>query len=160
MNAIVGSKAVFTCDFEASNDSRISQIHWEFNGTDLVGCKRFQDMINCTVTQSSNNTNYISSTLEIYPVQADNAGQYTCYCSYDTSTLDVDGAPTIQSDRKFATLSVHVLSGDKQLLLRCVCKYNGYRFLTEFSMEAHFSHIWDSFWHRANHLATGKSDLL
>ena len=63
-------------------------------------------MINCTVTQSSTDTNYISSTLEINPVQADNAGQYTCYCSYDTSTLDVSGAPTIRSDRKSATLSV------------------------------------------------------
>ena len=64
-------------------------------------------MINCTVTQSSTDTNYISSTLEIYPVQADNAGQYTCYCSYDTSTLNVDGGvKTIQSGRKSATLSV------------------------------------------------------
>ena len=63
-------------------------------------------MINCTVTQSSTDTNYISSTLEIYPVQADNAGQYTCYCSYDTSTLNVDGVKTIQSGRKSATLSV------------------------------------------------------
>ena len=108
-NAAIGSKAVFTCDFKASTDSRISQIHWELNGTDLAGCKRFQDMINCTVTQSSTDTNYISSTLEIYPVQADNAGQYTCYCSYDTSTLNVDGVKIIQSDRKSATL---FLSGD------------------------------------------------
>ena len=109
VNVTIGSKAVFICDFQASNDSRISLIHWEFNGIDLAGCRRFQDMINCTVTQSSPDTNYISSTLEIYPVQADNAGQYTCYCSYDTSTLNVDGAPIIQSDHKSATLSV--LSG-------------------------------------------------
>ena len=102
----IGSKAVFTCDFKASTDSKISQIHWEFNGTDLAGCKRFQDMINCTITQSSTDKNYISSILEIYPVQADNAGLYTCYCFYDTSTLNVDGAQVIQSDHKYATLSV------------------------------------------------------
>ena len=68
-------------------------------------------MINCTVTKSSTATNYISSILEIYPVQADNAGQYTCYCSYDTSTLNVDEAQIIQSDHKSATLSVHVSPG-------------------------------------------------
>ena len=105
-NATIKSKVVFTCDFEASTDSKISQIHWEFNGKDLAGCKRYQDRINCRVTQSSTDANYISSSLEIYPVQADNAGQYTCYCSYDTSTLNVDGVKTIQSDRKSATLSV------------------------------------------------------
>ena len=105
-NATIGSKAVFTCDFEASTDSKISQIHWEFNGKDLAGCKKFQDRINCTVTNSSTDTNYISSTLEIYPVQADNVGQYICYCSYDTSTLNVDGVNIIQSDHKSATLSL------------------------------------------------------
>ena len=104
--ATVGSTAVFTCDFEASTDSKIAQIHWEFNGDDLAGCRRFQDRINCTVTQNSTGTNYISSTLEIYSVQADNAGQYTCYCSYDTSVLNVDGVQVIQSDHKSATLSV------------------------------------------------------
>ena len=106
LHVIVGSKAVFTCDFEASTDSKIAQIHWEFNSDDLAGCRRFQDGINCTVTWNSIDTNRISSTLEINSVQADNAGQYTCYCSYDTSVLNVDGVPVIQSDRKSATLSV------------------------------------------------------
>ena len=32
LNVTVGSKAVFTCDFEASTDNTIAQIHWEFNG--------------------------------------------------------------------------------------------------------------------------------
>ena len=110
-NVTVGSKAVFTCDFEASTDNKIAQIHWEFNGNDLAGCKRLQDRINCTVTQNSTDTNYISSTLEIYSVQADNAGKYTCYCSYNTSTLNVNDVQIIQSDRKSATLSVQ--SGTK-----------------------------------------------
>ena len=51
--------------------------------------------------------NYISSTLTIYSVQADNAGQYTCYCSYNTSLLNVDSDQVIESDHKSATLSVH-----------------------------------------------------
>ena len=106
LSTTVGSTAVFTCDFEAATDNRISQIHWVFNGNDLAGCKRFQDRINCTVTQNSTDTNYISSTLEIHSVQADNAGQYTCYCSYDTNALNVDGVQVIQSDPKSATLSV------------------------------------------------------
>ena len=106
VNTTVGSKAVFTCHFEASTDNKIAQIHWEFNGTDLAGCKRFQHRISCTVTQNSTDTNYISSTLEIYSVQADNAGQYTCYCSYNTSILNVDDVQIIQSDHKSATLSV------------------------------------------------------
>ena len=112
LSTTVGSTAVFTCDFEAATDNRISQIHWVFNGNnDLAGCKRFQDRINCTVTQNSPDTNYISSTLEIHSVQADNAGQYTCYCSYDTDALNVDDVQVIQSDQKSATLSVQ--SGTK-----------------------------------------------
>ena len=111
LNATIGSKAIFACDFEASTDSKISQIHWEFNGTDLAGWERFQDRIKCIVTNSSTDTNHITSTLEIYPVQADNAGQYTCYCFYDTSALNVEGAQIIQSDYKSATLSV--LSGNQ-----------------------------------------------
>ena len=102
----VGSKAVFTCNFEAATDNKISQIHWLFNGNDLAGCSRFKDSINCTVTQQSTDKNYISSTLTIYPVQADNAGQYTCYCSYNTSLLNIDGVQVIESDHKSATLSV------------------------------------------------------
>ena len=107
LSTTAGSKAVFTCDFEASTDNKIAQIHWEFNGDDLAGCRRFQDRINCTVTQNSIDTNYISSTLEIYSVQAENDGRYTCYCSYNTSILNVDGIQVIQSDRKSATLSLH-----------------------------------------------------
>ena len=103
---IVGYKAFFTRDFEAATDNKIAQIHWLFNGNDLAGCNRFKDRINCTVTQQSTDKNYISSTLTIYPVQADNAGQYTCYCSYDTSLLNVDGVRVIESDHKSATLSV------------------------------------------------------
>ena len=106
VTSAVGSKAVFTCDFEATTDNKISQIHWLFNGSDLAGCNRFKVSINCTVTQQSTDKNYISSTLTIYPVQADNAGQYTCYCSYDTSLLNVDGVQVIESDHKSATLSV------------------------------------------------------
>ena len=102
----VGSKAVFTCDFAAATDNKITQIHWLFNGRDLAGCNRFKDRLNCTVTQQSIYKNHISSTLTIYPVQADNAGQYTCYCSYNTSLLNVDGVQIIESDHKSATLSV------------------------------------------------------
>ena len=107
LNATVGSKAVFTCDFESATDTKVAQIHWLFNDTehDLKGCSRFKDIISCTVTQSTSK-NYISSTLTIYPVQANNAGQYTCYCSYDTSLLNVDGVQVIESERKAATLSV------------------------------------------------------
>ena len=107
VTTVVGSKAVFTCDFEASTNSTIAQVHWELNGTDLAGCRRFKERINCTVTQSFPDTNYISSSLEIDSVQADNVGQYTCYCSYNTRFLNVDGAQSIQSDRKSATLSIH-----------------------------------------------------
>ena len=39
-------------------------------------------------------------------MQTDNAGQYTCYCSYDTSQLNVDGVQVIESDHKSATLSI------------------------------------------------------
>ena len=102
----IGSKAVFTCEFEASTDNEIAQLHWEFNGRDLGGCHEFRQRINCTITQQHNSTNYIKSTLEINPVQADNAGQYTCYCSYNTSTLNVDGVQTVQSEHKSATLSI------------------------------------------------------
>ena len=105
LKTTVGSKAIFTCDFESTTDTKVAQIHWLFNGRDLAGCSRFKDIINCTVTQSTSK-NYISSTLAIYPVQADNAGQYTCYCSYDTSLLNVDGVQVIESERKSATLSV------------------------------------------------------
>ena len=106
LNTTVGSKAVFTCNFEAATDNKISQIHWLFNGNDLAGCSRFNNSLNCTVTRQSTDKNYISSTLTIYPVQADNAGQYTCYCSYDTSLLSVDGVQVIESDHKSATLAV------------------------------------------------------
>ena len=102
----VGSKAVFTCGFEAATDNKIAQIHWLFNGNDLAGCNTFNNSINCIVTEESNGTNIITSTLTIYPVHADNAGQYTCYCSYNTSLLNVDGVQVIESDHKTATLSV------------------------------------------------------
>ena len=85
--ATVGSTAVFTCNLEATTDNQIAQIHWLFNGNDLAGCNRFNNSINCTVTQQFNGTNIITNTLTVYPVQADNAGQYTCYCSYNTSLL-------------------------------------------------------------------------
>ena len=101
----VGSKTIFTCDFKSTTDTKVAQIHWLFNGRDLAGCSRFKDIINCTVTQSTSK-NYISSTLTIYPVQADNAGKYTCYCSYDTSLLNVDGVQAIESEHKSATLSI------------------------------------------------------
>ena len=82
------------------------QIHWEFNGTDLAGCNEFKDIIKCTILQQSTSKNYISSTLTVYPVQTENAGQYTCYCTYATSLLNVDGFQPIESERKSATLSV------------------------------------------------------
>ena len=106
LNTTVGSKAIFTCDFETTTDTKIAQIHWLFNDSDLAGCNRFKDRINCTVTQQSTDKNYISSTLTIYPVQADNVGQYTCYCSYDISLLSVGGIEVIESDHKSATLAV------------------------------------------------------
>lgn len=104
----VGSRATFTCDFKASTDNKITQIHWEFNGKDLAGCRRYNDRINCTVSQQSTDSNYVSSTLVVYPVQSDNAGQYSCYCSYDTNNLNIDHdtVKSIQSDHKTATLSI------------------------------------------------------
>ena len=102
----VGSTTVFTCDFEATTGTKIVQIHWLFNGRNLVGCSRFQENINCTVTQQSTDKNYISSTLTIYLVQADNAGQYTCYYSYETSLRNVTVLKVITSEHKSATLSV------------------------------------------------------
>ena len=115
LTTAVGSKAVFTCDFEAATDNEISQIHWLFNGKDLAGCSRFKDSINCTVTQqSTNKTNYISSNLTIYSVKADNAGQYTCYCSYNTNLLNVDGVQVIESKHKSATLSVVASGGEPE----------------------------------------------
>ena len=106
LSTAIGSKAVFTCEFEASVDNNIAQLHWAFNGSDLAGCHEVTERINCTITQQYNGTNYIISTLEINSVQTDNAGQYTCYCSYKTSTLNVDGVQTIQSEQKSATLSI------------------------------------------------------
>ena len=106
LSMAIGSNANFTCKFEASTDNEIAQLHWEFNGSDLAGCHEFRERINCTITQQHNDTNYITSTLEIISVQADNAGQYTCYCSYNTSTLNVDGVQTIQSECMSAILSI------------------------------------------------------
>ena len=107
LSVSLGSTAVFTCDFEAATDNKISQIHWMFNGKDLAGCKRQQDWINCAITHHDNHTNYISSTLTIYPVKASNAGQYTCYCLYDIDAINVDGdQQVIESDHKSATLSM------------------------------------------------------
>ena len=105
LSTTAGSKAVFTCGFEASTDERITQIWWQFNGKYLAGPgqKRFQ---NYAVTWSSNDTNYIFGTLEIYSAQADNVGQYTCYCNYDERALDVNTSGFIQSDHKSAMLSV------------------------------------------------------
>ena len=105
LNIAIGSKAIFTCEFEASTDNKVAQIHWEFNGSDLAECNKLTERINCTITQY-NGTNNITSTLKINSVQADNAGQYTCYCSYNTSTLNVNGVQIIQSERKSATLSI------------------------------------------------------
>ena len=101
-----GSKAVFTCDFEAVTDKKIAQIHWLFNGSDLAGCSRFNSSISCIVKEQYNNTDYISSTLTIDLVQPDNAGQYTCYCSYNTSLLNVNGGQVIESDHESATLCI------------------------------------------------------
>ena len=112
LNTTVGSKAVFTCNFEAATDNITARIHWLFNSIDLTGCDKIMDKIKCTVTQQSIGANRISSILTIYPVQADNAGQYTCYCSYDTSLLNVDGVQVIESENTSATLSV-VASGAK-----------------------------------------------
>ena len=102
----VGSTAVFTCEFESTTGTKKIQIHWLFNGKDLAGCSRFQESINCTVTLQTTHKNYISSTLTIYSVQADNAGQYTCYCSYDKKYLNVDSDQSIESEHKSATLSI------------------------------------------------------
>ena len=33
----VGSEAVFTCDFESTNDTKVAHIHWVFNEKDLMG---------------------------------------------------------------------------------------------------------------------------
>ena len=106
LSTAIGSNAKFSCKFEASTDNEIAQLHWEFNGSDLAGCHEFRERINCTITQQSSGINYITSTVEINSVQADNAGQYTCYCSYNTSTLNVDGVQNIQSEHKSATLSI------------------------------------------------------
>ena len=106
LSTAIGSKAVFTCMFEASTDYEIAHIHWQFKDTDLAGCHQFREGINCTITQKYNGTNNITSSLEIYPVQTHNAGQYTCYCSYNTSTLNVDDDQIIQSEHKSATLYV------------------------------------------------------
>ena len=125
LSTTVGSKAVFTCEFEASTDKKLAQLHWEFNGSDLAVCQEFRDRINCTITL--NGTNYITSTLEINAVQANNAGQYTCYCSYNTSILNVD-VQIIQSERKSATLYIQPGSDIRMLLyIYSVpsCKYIG-----------------------------------
>ena len=107
LSTAIGSKAVFTCNFEAAADKKITQIHWLFNGRHLAECSIFKDSIDCkVVTKLSTDKNYISSNLTIYPVQADNAGQYTCYCSYNTSLLNVDSVQVIESEHKSATLSV------------------------------------------------------
>ena len=111
LSTAIGSKAVFTCEFEASTDNKITQLHWEFNGNDLAGCHEFTEIINCTITQQYNGANYITSTLKIHSVQSDNAGKYTCYCSYDTSTLNIDGVQVIQSEHKSATLSIQPWPG-------------------------------------------------
>ena len=90
-------------------------MHWLFNGRDLAECSIFNQSISCTVTwpEFIDRVNvYISSTLTINSVQADNAGQYTCYCSYNTSLLNVhvNGVQVIESDHESAILSVYVQS--------------------------------------------------
>ena len=93
-----GSKTYLWCYFESATDTKISQIHWLFNSSDLAGCSRFENSINCTVIQQSIDENHITSTLIIHPVQTENVGLYTCYCSYNTSLLNVDGVQVIESD--------------------------------------------------------------
>ena len=105
INTTIGSTVVFKCDFEAATDNKIAQIHWLFNDRDLAECSKFNSNTNCTVNQRYTDKNYISSTLTIDSVQADNVGQYACYCSYNTSLLNVDGVQVIESDHKSATLS-------------------------------------------------------
>ena len=75
-----------------------------------------------------NSTNHITSTLEINKVQANDAGQYTCYCSYNTSTMNVDGGQIIEPEHKSATLSINP-GNDIEMLLDIYsvpsCKYIG-----------------------------------
>ena len=126
LSVAIGSKAAFTCEFEAYTDNKISQVHWEFNGNDLAGCHESRDRVNCTITL--NGTNYTTSTLEINSVQANNAGQYTCYCSYNTSTLNVDDGQIIQSEHRSATLSIQQGSDIRMMLdiySAPSCKYVG-----------------------------------
>ena len=129
LDVTVGSTAVFTCDFKASTDNKITKIHWEFNNTDLAECRRLKNKINCTVTQYSSDTNYISSSLTIHSVQPNNVGNYTCYCSYNTSVLNVNGVQVIQSEHKSAVLSIQ--SGNEIITVEIVVyiylKLNSYR---------------------------------
>ena len=100
-----GSKTYLWCYFESSTDTKITQIHWLFNGSGLAGCSRLENSINCTILQQSIDKNHITSTLIIHPVPTENAGQYTCYCSYNTSLLNVNGVQVIESDHVAVNMS-------------------------------------------------------
>jgi len=109
VSANIGSTVKFNCGFQTTTNTSIAQIHWLYNGEDIEQYKIGHDL-SANITNSSYKDSYILSTLAIYSVQADNAGEYSCYCSYDKTKLDIEHPGTIQSDVKFANLNV----SDKQ----------------------------------------------
>jgi len=103
VNTVVGSTVNLTCGFQTTTNTSIARFHWLYDGRDIVDYKTAH---NLNVTNVPRGINYIQSTLIIYLVQADYAGNYSCYCSYDKTKLDVDDPGAIQSDIKSANLNV------------------------------------------------------
>jgi len=101
----VGSTVTFTCGFQTTTNTSIAQFHWLFNGIDIIDYKRAHDL-NANVTNVPRGVNYILSTLTIYSIQADYAGEYSCYCAYDKTKLNVDNPGAIQSNVKVANLNI------------------------------------------------------
>jgi len=105
VSADTGSTVEFKCGISTTRDTSIAQIHWLYNGTDIEMYKR-DHYLNATVTNNLDYEDYILSTLTIYSIEQSNAGEYSCYCSYDKTKLSVDYAGTIKSTAKSASLNV------------------------------------------------------
>ncbi|XP_065884455.1 uncharacterized protein [Dysidea avara] len=105
VSADAGTTVNFTCEFQTTTDTAIVQFHWLYNDVDIEDYKRTHNL-DAKVTNVPYMDNCIVSTLTIYSIQHSNAGEYSCYCSYNKTKLDVDHSGTIKSNVMSANLNV------------------------------------------------------
>ena len=76
----------FTCIYNASTNPNITIAIWKFNGRILDDNSSHYEMITKYGTDPAN-TYHILSVLNLLSIATENAGNYTCQCIYNTSTL-------------------------------------------------------------------------